>query len=171
MFSKYNFDFNEKTFEFKKLSKNDFISIKKIQDENTDSKTYFKLNDNEIIDGIESNLFLGVFSENILMGFCLLLLPQDNEKSLYSDLNKNYLDVLTFDAVVVSKECRGFKMQKHFIEISKDICKTNNIKYIGATVSPLNIYSKNNFIDCGFKIIDRKIKYGNNERLILQYEI
>lgn len=81
------------------------------------------------------------------------------------------LKVGQIESTIVKKEYRGNKLQNIICNIIEEFAKEDNMKIIGATVSPINKYSLNTFVNNGYTIEDEKIKYGGYRRYILKKEI
>lgn len=81
------------------------------------------------------------------------------------------LKVGQIESTIVKKEYRGNKLQNIICEIIEEFAKEDGMKVIGATVSPINKYSLNTFINNGYTIEDEKIKYGGYRRYIMKKEI
>lgn len=162
---------NKNDIKFEKLSQEYISDILKLQNSNTDPSLFCRFTEKELIEDFKNDIILGAFYDDCLIGVSVILLPQENEKSLYSDINENYKNVVTFDGVIIKKEFRGLGLQRQFIQLAKDIAKKRNIEYIGATVSPLNSFSKDNFLKMGFSPYCEKLKYGGQKRIILKCKI
>ena len=172
----YRFDlsqFKSENVTFKYLNKNDIPMILKFQDENTTPDVYVKITNEEFLESIDYDYVIGAYNENELVGFCLMIINRETDRNLAPDIKESCIDTATFDAVVVSKSFRGHALQKKFINLSCEIAKNLNQKprFIAATVSPDNLFSKRNFLESGFIVKDKKEKYGGNLRLVVAKEI
>lgn len=155
------------------LTKEDIPLCLAFQDENTTSDVYVKITEDEFLESVEKDDVIAAYFKKEFVGFCLLIKNRKTRRSLAPDINADFLETATFDAVVVSQKFRGHALQKIFIKIACEIAKNYNPKpcFMAATVSPYNIYSKRNFLESGFEIKDQKEKYGGNLRLIVSKDI
>ena len=165
--------FKSENVTFKYLNKNDIPMILAFQDENTTPDVFVKITNEEFTESVEKDYVIGAYNENELVGFCLMIVNRETDRNLAPDIKESCIDTATFDAVVVSKSFRGHALQKRFINLSCEIAKTLNPKprFMSATVSPDNFFSKRNFLQSGFIIKDKKEKYGGNMRLVVAKEI
>lgn len=72
-----------------------------------------------------------------------------------------------FESAAVLETFRGHGLQKRMIKEALDILKTKEFRFYFATVHPENAASLKSLKEFGFKEIDRLIKYGGMERLLL----
>lgn len=166
-------DFETKDLTLRYLKKEDIPQILLFQDENTTPDVYVKITEEEFLESVEKDYVIGAYNKNELVGFCLMIKNRETERSLAPDIKEISTRTATFDAVVVSKNYRGHALQKRFINLSCEIARNFNPKpkFMAATVSPDNLFSKRNFLDSGFIIKDEKEKYGGNLRLVVAKEI
>jgi len=113
----------------------------------------------------------GLFDENKLVALGLVVLNRHDERNLSKDVNKNYHNCLTFDSIQVSEKYRGYGIHSFFLKETDKIADICEAKYILATVSPKNKYSKNNFIKHDYKVNRTISKYNNLERDVMEKEI
>lgn len=98
----------------------------------------------------------------------------------YSEHNYGYdldisgdelLYVGQIQSTAVKEEYRGNGLQRIICNNLENIARKEDTKVLGATVSPKNLYSLNNFKRMGYTVQKEKIKYGNYLRYILKKEL
>lgn len=98
----------------------------------------------------------------------------------YSEHNYGYdldisgdelLSVGQIQSTAVKEEYRGNGLQRIICNELENIARKEDTKVLGATVSPKNLYSLNNFKRMGYTVQKEKIKYGNYLRYIIKKEI
>ena len=166
-------EYKEDGFVYKFLKEDDIDDILLLEDENTKPEVFVKITRQELLESVKEDFVIGVYSENILAGFCLMIKNRATSRSLAPDIKEKSMDTVTFDAVVVNAKYRGHALQKKFISLCCDIARslTPAPKFMAATVSPNNSFSKRNFLQSGFVVKDEKEKYGGNLRLVVAKEI
>ena len=147
-------------------------------------------NFDEVFD--KTNVALGVFDRNTLIGFGILILSNHNEilsnsliyantalpciKNKIFNLNKSINLQITISLekpigivklIIVKKECRGKGIQMKILKKFDHFYKKFGIKCAICSVSPFNFFSLNNFYSNGFRLIYRKNLYDGYDRLIL----
>lgn len=111
-------------------------------------------------------------NELIAMGVYVAFL--DFKENYGYDLDvpiENLKYVGNIESTLVRKEYRGNGIQKKICIELERYAKNDEIKILGATVAPDNKFSLNNFLNLGYKIYNRKIKYGSFDRYILKKEL
>lgn len=94
-----------------------------------------------------------------------------NEENYGYDFDFNEEDILqtaNLESTIVLPKYRGNGLQRKLINILEQYALKENIKYIGATADPDNIYSVNNIKSMGFEIVKEKEKYGGLRRYIFK---
>ena len=94
-----------------------------------------------------------------------------NEENYGYDLDFSKEDILktiNFESTIVLPEYRGNGLQRKIIEVLEEAALEEDIKYIGATADPENVYSVNNIKSMGFEIVKEKEKYGGLRRYIFK---
>lgn len=84
---------------------------------------------------------------------------------------EDLLKIGQIESTIVKSEYRGNKLQKVICDLLEEFAKKDGLKLIGATVSPINKYSLDTFINSGYSIEKEKIKYGGYRRLIIKKEL
>jgi len=77
------------------------------------------------------------------------------------------LTVGQIESMIVDPEYRGNGLQKKLCEALEGIARKEQKTYIMATVSPMSIYSLDNFLALGYANKREKLKYGGLRRYIL----
>ena len=144
----------------------------------------------------KTNVTLGVFDRNTLIGFGILIVSSHNEilsnsliyantalpciKNKIFNLNKSINLKITISLekpigivklIIVKKECRGKGIQMKILKKFDHFYKKFGIKRVICSVSPLNFFSLNNFYSNGFYLIYRKNLYDGYDRLVLAKNI
>lgn len=117
-----------------------------------------------------SSIIFGCFRKEKLIAYAISIIPGEDESNLGYDieLEKDELSkVMHFDTVVVHPKFRGNGLQKSLCNMVENEANLMSMEYICTTVSPLNKYSLNNFVNLGYKVILEKVKYDNKNRFIL----
>lgn len=81
------------------------------------------------------------------------------------------LKVGQIEATIVKEAYRGNRLQHIMCRELEDIAKGDDVRVLGATVAPKNIYSLSNFKNSGYTVEKEKLKYGNYLRCILKKEL
>ena len=89
------------------------------------------------------------------------------EKGLPCNLQEQCI----LDAVFVDPDYRGFGMQKVLVDVLCQWMAMEGKKHITATIHPDNIYSQNNFLDCGFTCVTEVPipKYGSHRHVYTRH--
>lgn len=109
----------------------------------------------------------GVFyveDEGKIIAFVVLILDPLNAVLEEYKLDSDNIAVL--DSIMVDEKYRGNKFQKQLEEYITKLAVKNKNKALVATVHPDNIYSLNNLLNDGYKIIN-KINIYNGQRYIV----
>ena len=120
----------------------------------------------------ETGRIIGCFNSNeelIAMGVYEAFGFEDENYGY--DLNirgDELLKVCQIESTVVKLQYRGNGLQNIICDMLEEQGRKENMKIVGATVSPKNPYSLNTFLKRGFTIEDEKIKYGGYNRYILK---
>ena len=120
------------------------------------------------------SLVLGAFSDERLIGFGILYLAGNDRENLAYSLD-NYCGSLSeygnVKVVIVKDGYRGNGLQRLFISRFEEYARNIGIKVLLSTVSPFNIYSKNNLELSGFTVVKKLKKYGGKERYLYYKKI
>lgn len=166
-----------KEFGLKQLSCKDISDIANLQricvDALPSDEIYSPLTRGELIESAALDTLVGIYSDvHILVAAAIIVSNRVSERNLAANTGDAPATVITFDAVFVSPEWRGFGLQRVLIDYAiRQASKQVGIIKILATVSPENIHSERNFTTSGFKIIAQADKYGGLKRNILAYAI
>ncbi len=146
-----------------------------------DKKIFEKTRAEELDAYLDSEYCYALYEQDTpdkLVAFMQLISEPDDEHNLYNDLDdivkndrekfsKENPKCMIFDTVFVDPDFRGYGIQSTMIEIAKDIAGKIKSKYIIATVSPDNEFSRKNFSYSGFSSIDIKDKYESTREYVL----
>lgn len=87
-------------------------------------------------------------------------------------LSEQFLsDIVHMDTAVVSPKYRGHHLQYRLISFAENDLKNAGYYKLMCTIHPENIYSLNNALDLGYRIMATREKYGGYLRHILLKEI
>lgn len=164
-------------FELKSLFPSDLRQILSLQEEivsSLDDKSIFQPSTkNEILESMLVDCCYGLYYNNKLVAFAMIVLNRKSDRNLCTDWentrnNETYCDYITFDSVQVHPDCRGYGIQKFFIEKADEIASKTEAEYIIATVSPDNPFSFRNFEAMGYYAHPQKNPYKkyNSERIL-----
>ena len=71
-------------------------------------------------------------------------------------------NMMLVDSIMIKKEFRGHHLQKQILELLEKRTRELGLDGLVATVHPDNIYSKNNFVDCGYSVDHVAFLHGGN---------
>ena len=161
-----------KTFEVRKACFEDITPILELQERImeglADKDIFFPLSRNELIESMHLDQILVIDCEDSMAAFAVMVNNRKSERNLADDLGLPAQETVTFDAVMVAPEWRGYGLQQSLVDIfSKKALEMGASKML-CTVAPTNRFSYDNFVAKGFKpIINGANKYGGLERDIL----
>lgn len=153
----------DKNFIIKKLNKsnvNELLEFEKLIQDNLEQKDrYGGLTIEKCLKTFEyeENLLYGIYNkEDELMAYTTLKpYKHFSGKKYLSNYFKNeeYDKIYWFVNVAVKPKFRGEGLQNKIIDLHIRYAKSKNAKYIIAYVHPENKYSKDNFLNKGFRVI------------------
>lgn len=155
-----------------------------------DDRMFFPLSEDEMKDSLRNDIVLVAVPvvddrricctpdmEVGLAAFAVLVVNRESEdRNLAYDAGLDPLKTVTFDAVAVSPDYRGFGLHGIFITCSVELAAQLGADRVLTTVDPENTFSMANFLKKGFTVsVPELRKYGGLRRsllsLTLQYEI
>jgi hypothetical protein len=127
-----------------------------------DKSIFVSLSDEEIENALSKHLPFGLFENERLASFSLLILNPEGTADLSRDLVKfnETENNAVIDCMFTSPAYRGYEMQRFLISASIFAATRNKKERVFATVSPQNIFSANNFLKSGFQVVATQKKYG-----------
>lgn len=126
----------------------------------------------EIRESAQLDICIGAFEGERLAAFSLMVVNRESESRNAGQKNGHDPKLcVTFDTVFVDPDYRGLGLQKYLFHCQMEIAAGLGAHYAFATVAPSNVHSLNNMLACGFKILDRKLLYGNRDRYIMRLDI
>lgn len=157
-----------KNFEFRRCDKNEIDRILAIQEEafaTLDNPELLRRNTPEMLLSCLSDphYTIGAYCEGVLAGFAMLYDAGDSDENLGRDIGcpAEELDkVINLKLVIVSPAYRGNGLQRRMTEKLEEIAVQKNKRYICATVSPDNKFSRANIEGMGYEFHSQKTKYG-----------
>ncbi len=164
---------NEKIFTMKLASENDADKIYSHMQEvynQLENKALFVCDNHDfIVDHISIHGFVVMaYCNNEKFAGCLIVrFPGYDNDNLGKDTglsDAQQLRVAHMESVVVLDKYRGNNLQYEMMKYAEKNIDTNKYRYILATVSPDNIYSRTNLIKCGYRFVLNKVKYGELSR-------
>ncbi|WP_017795652.1 GNAT family N-acetyltransferase [Oceanobacillus kimchii] len=117
----------------------------------------------------DDKLMIGVFDQQILIGFRAFLNPINDEEGLGKDiglLESDYPRIVYSEISNVHPDYRGNGLQTFMGKTWMDSLDRRDFRYILATVAPFNIASLKDKFALGMKIYRLKNKYGDKLRYI-----
>lgn len=118
------------------------------------------------------HFILGIFKDDQLAAVCIFVDASGTEEDLSLDL-RNYSCTKPINAklTLVHPQFRGHGWQRFMFQICANLAREQGYRQIIATVSPDNIYSRNNMIRLGMTEDHREIKYGGLLRAVMFLEL
>lgn len=151
-----------------------------------DDRMFFPLSEDEMKDSLRNDIVLVAVpvvddrlicctpeTEVGLAAFAVLVVNRESPgRNLAYDAGLNPLKTVTFDAVAVSPDYRGFGLQGTFIGCSVKLAVRLGADRMLATVDPDNTFSMANFLKKGFTVsVPELRKYGGLRRSLLSLDI
>ena len=155
-------------FEFRKLDVSYTDGIMKIQDETfkgLPDSNLLRRNTREMIESClkEPNITIGAFCNDELAGFGVLYFPNEKAEELaplVKSTDTVNLKSANFKLCIVREKYRGNSLQYELGIRIENEAVLHDCKIICATVSPKNIYSRNNILRLGYEYDRTLEKYG-----------
>ncbi len=163
-------------FVIKKACMSDISDILRLQQDVTarltDNTQYCPLSRAELVESMYLDCVFCVWQQDSLAAFSVVVNNRKSDRNLYHYFPKKpytFREIVTFDAVAVAPAFRGHGLQTALIETAyTKMSGQPDVKYMAATVSPDNIHSLNNFLQCGFEdSMDNIQAYGGLHRKLL----
>lgn len=113
----------------------------------------------------------GVKHNDKIVAFGMLYCAADTDENLAKGLDDVSIDlhkVANVKVIIVLPQYRGNGLQCYLINKLEEHAKKCGMKTLMATVSPLNNYSLDNFIACGYNKVKTVNKYGGLSRVLLR---
>lgn len=77
----------------------------------------------------------------------------------------------TLEAVAVQEGARGQGLQNHLTRLAEERLVKQGIRAVIATAHPDNLFSVDNLLRAGFRVLDRAELYGGQPRLVLYKDL
>lgn len=160
---------------FSKADYDDVVEIREIIKETEkimSNTSWFCTDDEEFIKrhiSKEGFIIKAVYKDKIA-GYLIIRFPKEADDNLGNYLNisdQQRLKVAHMESTAVLQDFRGMNILKKLLENAEANLEVNNYKYYMATVHPDNVYSLNNFLSLGYKIVVTTKKYGGLTRHVL----
>ena len=147
-----------------------------------DDRMFFPLSEDEMKDSLRNDIVLVAVPvvddrrpdmEVGLAAFAVLVVNRESEdRNLAYDAGLDPLKTVTFDAVAVSPDYRGFGLHGRFITCSVELAVRLGADRMLTTVDPDNTFSMTNFLKKGFIVsVPELRKYGGLRRSLLSLDI
>ena len=147
-----------------------------------DDRMFFPLSEDEMKDSLRNDIVLVAVPvvddrrpdmEVGLAAFAVLVVNRESEdRNLAYDAGLDPLKTVTFDAVAVSPDYRGFGLHGIFITCSVELAVRLGADRMLTTVDPDNTFSMTNFLKKGFIVsVPELRKYGGLRRSLLSLDI
>lgn len=172
----------EKQFEVRPVTLKDIDAAKQMQREVVDflddKSLLIPASEDEMLESAEKDCFLGLYCDNRLAAFLILVLNRDCDRNLGFDWEEKqgeevYTKYLSVDSTQVHPDYRGYGIQRYLFDLSERIAREKGGEYLIATISPDNPYSLGNALRSGFYPHPEKNpypKYGT-VRVLLRYDV
>lgn len=134
----------------------------------------------EILESMLIDFCYGLFDKEKLVAVCICVLNRktaltgDHERNLciHTQDAKQYIDYVTFDSIQVHPQYRGYGIQKFFLHKAEEVAAKVKAKYLIATVSPDNQFSKRQFEAAQYQIENGKVyTLYNGKRLLMKKQL
>ena len=79
--------------------------------------------------------------------------------------------VAHMDTAAVLPQYRGHQLQYRLMQAAEADLRAMGFRYLMGTIHPDNVYSMNNAMKQGYRIIGEKLKHGGKRRAILLKEL
>ena len=116
---------------------------------------------------ISKGAVIGVFEKNRLVAVGCCVNSDDISSHLEQQIScyRRYPEDITYEYhhIMVHPDYRGSGLQVRIMRELEQICRDRHVRFMVATVSPLNIYSRRNIERCGF-VHDSDLVYHNYDR-------
>lgn len=132
--------------------------------ERNDEENIFEpLTEEEIRDALENNYMIALFENENLAAVLSVIPDLVGDNNMLSDLNDSLWSskqkTLLIDCILVDETCRGFGIQKLFLELAEFVAERLDINLLTAVVSPKNYHSNRNFVKSGYQLAGTRPKY------------
>lgn len=158
----------------------DLLRLQAIIAENLPSPDIFVLHEEDFFREILSNpnSAIGLFAQNRLIAYSILLIPVYSGKAMPDNLGKDIalppedlLKVAHIQAIAVHPAWRGNGLQRDLAQAHLKIAEDMGYYHICCTVSPKNNISLANMLSCGLKIKALVPKFQGWWRFILHRDL
>jgi len=155
---------------------NDVLRIQEEAFEALDRPELLRRNTREMLESClrEPHYTIGAYCGGVLAGFAMLYDAGNSEENLGRDIGipeEELDDVINLKLIIVSPKYRGNGLQRRMTAELEKIAVERKKKYICATVSPDNSFSRNNIEGMGYVLHSQKTKYGGVKRNLYYKEI
>ena len=126
--------------------------------------------DKEILDSLDKDLVIIAQVNGEIAGFMILLFRDDPQRNLQA-LSGLKEDSMTFDNVEVAKKYRGYRLEKEFIKVAKDIQENEGVTHLLAVVSENNFASLRSFLQSGFTVLKQEVPIYGTKRMLIEHKL
>jgi hypothetical protein len=137
----------------------------------SDKNTFVKTTEEELAESLVSDVCIGAYHLNTLIGFTLMVVNPLSPRNLGAYLEysrQQCAKCVTYDTTFVDTAYKGYGLQRVFVRLKDKIAVDMGSFEALATVSPENGFSLNNLRASGFMIAGKKRMYGGYDRYILR---
>ena len=168
----------EKTITIKKSNLQELNIIMTLQNDvfsAIENKDLFALTSQEqLAESIKEDYCLSIYEGDRLISFGLLIInrytPRHGACHIYKE-NEKIAQTLTVDSIFIHPQYRGYGLQKKIFENFEAWGKAHGGKALFTTISPDNLFSLNNALLTGYKVVATKPLYGGKLRHILKKDL
>ena len=166
----------EITLTYRRLFPRDIYSCLELQEEivkGLDNPVKFvPTTEDEFYESFLVDYCYGLFDGDKLVAIGIIVLNRDDPRNLGKDIKGlEFSECITFDSVEVREGYRGYGIHNFFLNEAMKVADICNAKYLLATVSPENTFSKKNFLKNGYEVIMTVFKYNNVIRDIVRKKL
>jgi ribosomal protein S18 acetylase RimI-like enzyme len=151
-------------------SLSDLLSLQENAFLNIETNDLLRRNSKEVLlDCLINHYTLGVSYLNQIIAFGILYFGKLTKENIGYDLDlkeEEVINVANIKLIIVNSDYYGNGLQKKLILNLEKEAKRSGYTKLACTISPKNIYSLKNFLDCGYSFKKQKIKYDGIVRNI-----
>lgn len=165
-------------FLIRKCEETDLFDILKLQqkiyDDLSDPGLYSLVDEEEIVESLKLDHCYGVYLDDKLVAFTMMIdnrISVRNYGNLVNYTPEQQRKCVSMEITIVDEPCRGYGLQRHFVELREEIARNLGATEAMVTIGPENQYSLRNLIKEGYEIIDTRRMYEGAMRHILRKKL
>ena len=143
----------------------------KIYDAVDDPGIYALVEDDDILESLKEDYCFGVYLDNKLVAFTMMIANRVSDRNYGSYIGytpEQQQHCVSMEITIVDEPCRGYGLQKVFVELREGIARELGATESFVTIGPENEYSLRNLQAAGYEIIETRTLYEGAQRHILR---